>query len=296
MPRFLKARSLFRLRFIFYLHYGRPSALLRRVKSGASPRLQRFCALLFSFAVLPAQAAVPFDSASVSKIENVVSVGERESGQKAAAQLQQAINANNFVVTEDKGRAELTFPDGSLARVGQNTVFTFDSARTLELKKGAMLFYVPTKSAGTTIKTPALTAAITGTVGLVAENLIAVLIGEITLPDGTVVHENEAVEFVNGAYRVFAFDRSSVRDGYLVQMGPLPDDPFALSEELFGSDIPRELLRLIERGEITQVDPRIRIRKPTPQKAEEPEEEKRKRKSEFDPYQGGTGGNGGNQL
>lgn len=266
--------------------------MIRRVKFGKFSSPQRGLGLAFVFAWAwaiapsPASAAVPFDSASVSKLENVVSVGDRASGQKASAQLQQIVGATNFVVTEDKARAELTFPDGSLARVGQNTIFTFDSSRTLELKQGAMLFYVPPKSEGTTIKTPALTAAITGTVGLVAENLIAVLIGEITLPDGTVVKTGEAVEYVNGSYRVFTFDPATVQNGYLVQMGPLPEDPFALPADFLGSNTTRELLRLIERGEITQVDPRIKVPKPREEKAEEPEEEKVK---DNDPYQGGPG-------
>jgi len=210
--------------------------------------------------VIGAHAAAPFDSATVSKIENSVGVGQRDSGVKSAAQLQQQIGANSFVVTEDKSRAELTFPDGSLARVGQNTVFTFDSTRTLELQKGAMLFYVPPKSGGaTTIKTPSLTAAITGTIGLVAENLIAVLVGEITLPDGRVVHEGEAVEYVDGQLRIFKFDPDSVKDGYLVQMGPLPESPFGLPKDFQGDKIAKEILRLIERGEITQVDPRVKV-------------------------------------
>ncbi len=259
---------------------GEPTLTQRSV--GATLTLA--CAIAFS---TPAHAAVPFDSANVSKLENSVSIGARSDGRKAAAQLQDLVNADKFVVTEDKSRAELTFPDGSLARIGQNTVFTFDSARTLELKKGAMLFAVPPKSAGTTIKTPALTAAITGTVGLVAENLIAVLIGEITMPDGTVVHAGEAVEYVNGGYRVFQFDPLSVRDGYLVRMGPLPEDPFAIPAGLFGSDIPRELLRLIERGEITQVDPRIRVPKPKRETADEPEKEIEEMKQPPpDPYGG----------
>lgn len=245
-------------------------------------RCSGFLAVLFGLATV-APAAIPFDSATVSKIENSVEVGDRTSGAKIAAQLQQAVEANNFVVTEDKSRAELTFPDGSLARVGQNTVFTFDSARTLELQKGAMLIYVPPKSGGaTTIKTHSLTAAITGTIVLVADNLIAVLVGQVTLPDGRVVHAGEAVEYVDGELRIFEFDPTAIPGGYLVQMGELPESPYALPADFLGSDIPQEILRLIERGEITQVDPRVRVPKPKKDKVTD----KKDPENDQNPYSG----------
>jgi hypothetical protein len=110
--------------------------------------------------------------------------------------------------------------------VGQDTVFSFDAdSRTLSLEKGTMLFYVPPGSGGGTIKTPSLTAAITGTVAKVSKNLIAVLSGSIHTPWGT-VHSGEAIDALAGNIRIFAFDPSQAMAGHLVAFGgALPELP-----------------------------------------------------------------------
>jgi hypothetical protein len=80
----------------------------------------------------------------------------------------------------------LKYDDGTIVRIGQNTIFSFEAnTRTLNLKKGTFVFYMPKGKGGGTIKTPSLTAAITGTIGKVSNNIIAVVEGEVTLvPSG----------------------------------------------------------------------------------------------------------------
>jgi hypothetical protein len=169
---------------------------------------------------------LPFTSAEVTRIENHVTLGSQAGGSERPASLHDVVAADTYIYTQDESRAELEFPDHSIVRVGQDTVFSFSaSSRTLSLEKGAMLFDIPPGNGGGNIKTPSLTAAITGTVCKVSENMIAVLSGEITTPWG-VVHAGEAIAFVNGHYRIFKFDESQAMAGYLVAWGgPLPELP-----------------------------------------------------------------------
>ncbi len=193
------------------------------------PTPTRHFALAFALYTLTgsgAQAAQPFTSATVTRVENHVTLGTHAGGNERPAMVHDVVQAQTYLFTQDESRAELEFPDHSIVRVGQNTVFSFDAAsRTLSLEKGAMLFYVPPGSGGGNIKTPSLTAAITGTVAKVSANLIAVLSGELKTPWGT-VHAGEAIENVNGKVRIFTFDPSQAMAGQLIAWGgPLPELP-----------------------------------------------------------------------
>ncbi len=181
---------------------------------------------LYTLALPWAYGVQPFNSATVTRLENHVLVGSHTGGSERPAALHDVIEAETYLLTGDQSRAELEFPDHSIVRVGQNTVFSFDAAsRTLSLEKGAMLFYVPPGSGGGNIKTPSLTAAITGTVGKVSENMIAVLSGEIKTKWGT-VHAGEAIGLLNGNIRIFKFNQSQAMAGYLIAWGgPLPELP-----------------------------------------------------------------------
>ena len=137
------------------------------------------------------QAATPYTQATVTRTENQVSFGvvkgDRSETREAAAQ--DVVKANNFLLSESESRAELKYDDGTIVRIGQNTIFTFEAnSRTLNLKKGTFVFFIPKGQGGGTIKTPSLTAAITGTVGKVSDNIIAILDGEVVLkPSGQIV-------------------------------------------------------------------------------------------------------------
>lgn len=212
---------------------------------------------LYTLSMPGALAVQPFTSATVTRLENHVNLGTHGGGNERPAVLHDVVQAQTYIFTQDKSRAELEFPDHSIVRVGQNTVFSFDSAsRTLSLEKGAMLFYVPPGSGGGNIKTPSLTAAITGTVAKVAENLIAVLSGELKTPWG-IVHAGEAIESVHGKIRIFKFDQSQAMAGYLIAWGgPLPELP-----EIGGENNPiyqeSDLLRLLDVLDVNLVNQRF---------------------------------------
>jgi hypothetical protein len=182
---------------------------------------------------LLAHAAQPFGSATVTKVENKVNYGERKEGRSSTrpAVPQDVIRSNNFLLSESDSRAEIQYPDGTLVRIGQNTVFSFDSAsRTLTLDKGSLLFHIPKGSGGGTIKTASLTAAITGTAGKVSSNIIAIVEGVVKLvPSGRLVHAGEfARRNPDGSITIAPFDPAHTNDGKLVYFhGLMPGFPEA---------------------------------------------------------------------
>ena len=236
-----------------------PAALgkIRRVFTWNSARRFALPLALFSVSGAAALAVLPFTSATVTRLENHVSLGDHHGGKgERPAALHDVVRADTYLFTQDQSRAELEFADHSIVRVGQNTVFSFDAeSRTLSLEKGAMLFYVPPGSGGGHIKTPSLTAAITGTIGKVSENLIAILSGEIKTPWGT-VHAGQAIAYIHGQIRIFDYDQSQALAGYLVAWGgPLPE-----LTEIGGENNPLFGLpdtHLLDLLDITQVNPRF---------------------------------------
>ena len=110
-------------------------------------------------------------------------------------------------------------------RIGQNTVFTFDSeyAHAFDLEKGSLLFHIPKGNGGGTIKTPSLTAAITGTTGKVSPNIIAIIEGVVKLvPSGRLVRTGEfARRNADGTITIGFFDPAHVNDGKLVYFNGL---------------------------------------------------------------------------
>ncbi|MDP9098048.1 MAG: FecR domain-containing protein, partial [Verrucomicrobiota bacterium] len=68
------------------------------------------------------------------------------------------------VRTGGDSRSELTFPDLTITRLGANTVFSFTkSGRTATVETGSILLRVPKDSGGGSIRSSAVTVAVTGT-------------------------------------------------------------------------------------------------------------------------------------
>lgn len=177
------------------------------------------------------EAATPFSSATVTQVENRVAYGERKGDRSVTrnAAVSDVVRASNFLRSESNSRAELQYPDGSVVRIGQNTVFTFDAeSRTLSLEKGTLLFHIPKGAGGGTIKTASLTAAITGTAGKVSDNIIAIIEGTVKLiPSGRLVHKFEfARRNADGSITIAPFDPARANDGALVEFnGHMPGFP-----------------------------------------------------------------------
>lgn len=179
------------------------------------------------------RAAMPFNSATVTRVENQVKFGQVKAGRSETrlANPQDIVKASDFLLSEKDSRAELKYPDGSIVRIGQNTVFSFDAnTRTLTLEKGTFVAYVPKGSGGATVKTPSLTAALTGTTIKVSATRIAVVDGSIRVEDGTpggmTVNAGEYVEFnPDGNPQLTKHSFSNTTEGLLMTFnGQLPTD------------------------------------------------------------------------
>jgi FecR protein len=83
------------------------------------------------------------------------------------ASLNETVRQGTGVRTGSESRAELTFGDLSLTRLGANTVFSFDQgARDLNLTSGAVLICVPPEAGSVRLSTPAVSAAISGGIAM----------------------------------------------------------------------------------------------------------------------------------
>jgi len=79
------------------------------------------------------------------------------------AALNENLREGTAVRTGNDSRAELTFIDQSLTRLGANTVFSFGrGTHTYDLGSGAILMYAPERAGEVKIRASAATAAITG--------------------------------------------------------------------------------------------------------------------------------------
>ena len=80
------------------------------------------------------------------------------------AALNDKVSDDTGVRTGGDSRSELTFPDLTITRLGANTVFSFTkSGRTATVETGSILLRVPKDSGGGSIRSSAVTVAVTGT-------------------------------------------------------------------------------------------------------------------------------------
>lgn len=90
-------------------------------------------------------------------------------GQAAArpAAVNDAVNEGTAVRTGADSRAELTFADQTITRLGANTVFSFGAAaRTYDLGSGAILMSAPKESGTLRVSAGVATSAISGFTGI----------------------------------------------------------------------------------------------------------------------------------
>lgn len=119
--------------------------------------------LLSSGGLLADTAPIPFAEATITEVVNDVQIVGTDTKSRKAAKADKFL-APELVKTGRKSRAQLTAPDGSIARVGSNAVFSFDkSTRSMNLQRGSVLFHSPTGKGGGTVVTNSATASVIGT-------------------------------------------------------------------------------------------------------------------------------------
>lgn len=135
------------------------------IGSGAVASIPIFV-LICLIAAGPLTAAAQLKEARVTQVIKDVKLLGAQGGQRSAT-VSDAVREGNAVRTGTDSRAELTFTDLTLTRLGSNTVFSFNAdARQLDLAGGAVLVEVPRGGAAVKVNTAAVTAAITGGVAL----------------------------------------------------------------------------------------------------------------------------------
>jgi len=100
-----------------------------------------------------------------ARVTQVVQDVHLLAGQSAAraAAVNDTVNEGTAVRTGSESRAELTFLDSTLTRLGANTVFSFGAgARTYDLGSGAILMSAPPQAGTIKINTAVATCAVSG--------------------------------------------------------------------------------------------------------------------------------------
>ena len=110
--------------------------------------------------------AAQLQEARVTQVVSDVKLLPQQAAPRPAA-MNDPVREGTAVRTGTQSRSELTFADQTITRLGANTIFSVNrGTRVMNLGEGAMLFQVPKGSGGATVKTAAITAAITGTTGI----------------------------------------------------------------------------------------------------------------------------------
>lgn len=101
--------------------------------------------------------------ARVTQIIREVKLLPSEAAARSAA-VNDKVSEDTGVRTGGESRSELTFPDLTITRLGSNTIFSFTAGgHTAKVESGSILLRVPKDSGGGSIKTSAVTVAVTGT-------------------------------------------------------------------------------------------------------------------------------------
>ena len=107
--------------------------------------------------------------AVVREKHNVVTLAPNLTAEARPAPQGAVIHDENVVRTGTESRAELEFADLTLARLGSNSIFSFDAkARAMNFTQGAVLFSKPTNSGAIQLRSGAISGAITGSTGFIS--------------------------------------------------------------------------------------------------------------------------------
>ena len=144
-------------------------------------------------------AEAPKKDARVTQVIREVNLLPAEEPARRAT-LNETVRETTAVKTGGDSRAELTFTDLTITRLGANTLYSFKkSGRRVELNSGSTLLRLPKNSGGATVVTSAVTAGTTGTT-FIFENIrsggarLTVLEGSARL---TLVQHPEQTRSVN---------------------------------------------------------------------------------------------------
>src|SRR4030095_14412197 len=134
-----------------------------------SSRSIALCSIFLSFVAATRLAnAVPLQEARVSQVIQDVRLLEPHATPRPAV-VNDKVLLGRAVRTGTESRAELTFTDLTITRLGANTIFSLTAgAREIDLTNGTILVQVPAKAAPVKINTASVTVGITGGTALLS--------------------------------------------------------------------------------------------------------------------------------
>jgi FecR protein len=127
------------------------------------------CSIFLSLvAAGPVASGAPLQQARVSQVIQDVRLLEPHATSRPAA-VNDKVTLGRAVRTGVESRAELTFTDLTITRLGANTIFSLTAgAREIDLTNGTILVQVPAKAAPVKINTASVTVGITGGTALLS--------------------------------------------------------------------------------------------------------------------------------
>jgi hypothetical protein len=115
------------------------------------------------FLAPPPMASAASKEARVTQIIRDVRLLPSEAAARPAT-VNDKVSEDTGVRTGGDSRSELTFPDFTITRLGSNTIFSFTgNGHSAKIESGSILLRVPKESGGGSVKTSAVTVAVTGT-------------------------------------------------------------------------------------------------------------------------------------
>ncbi|MDB6139957.1 MAG: FecR family protein [Verrucomicrobiaceae bacterium] len=125
--------------------------------------MKPFFIVFLAFTLAPLIQAAPLREAEFTRVINDVKLLPDQAAPHTAA-VGDKITGKTAVSTGTKSRAELKFGDGTLTRLGANSIFSIEQgSRNIDLQQGTFLLQVPKQMGGARVRTAAITAAVTGT-------------------------------------------------------------------------------------------------------------------------------------
>src|SRR5688572_13955924 len=160
-------------------------------------RLLRICSLLLVATSVLTTSAFAQSSRTEGRVTQVIrEVNVLESAlPPRRAVLNETLGQGTAVRTGGNSRAELTFVDLTITRLGANTLYSFKLAgRQVELNGGSTLLRVPKGGGPAKIVSPVITAGITGTTVILestraGEGRVTVL--ELRTANGSILSAND---------------------------------------------------------------------------------------------------------
>lgn len=132
--------------------------------------LVRFLVCAFAVALGSSALALQRDSARVTRVIKDVTLLPHQAASRPAT-VSDNVTGGTAVRTGTESRAELTFKDETITRLGANTIFSFnEGSREVDLSGGAILMQVPRDGGESKIVTMSITASITGGTALLESN------------------------------------------------------------------------------------------------------------------------------